>query len=343
MSKQIIRWGILGPGRIAHNFMRGLLVTPDAELAAIASRDVARAQSFAAEYNASARCYGSYEELAADPNVDAVYVATTNPHHLAPCKMMMQAGKAVVVEKPIALNAEQAKELVDCAKANDVFFMEGMWTRFFPVNAKVLQWIDQGRIGDVRMVEANFSFRVDWDPEHRVLDLAKGGGALLDVGIYSILYASMIMRGKRPQAVTGLAHLGETGVDEQAAYLMRYDDGALAVLRSGVRTAIEMDAFIYGTEGYIHVPIFWHPVRAELRAEPLNQENSSVHQGEILEVFESPYEASGFQYEIAYVSECLRKGITNCDKMPMEESLMIAEVMTHLRRDQWGMKYPEEA
>ena len=323
--KKEFGWGILGPGNIAQKFATDLERLPGARVVAVGSRSAERASAFAARFGA-ARAYGSYEELAADPQVDAVYVATPHTFHKEHTLLCLEHGKAVLCEKPMGVNEQQVRDMVACARAHDVFLMGAMWTRFLPVIAKVREWVQEGAIGDVRMVSADFCFRTSWRPEGRLLNPDLAGGALLDVGVYTVAFASMIL-GHSPVEIQASAHIGETGVDEQTAMLLRYPDGALAMLSCAVRTRTPHDAWIYGTEGSIHIPAFWHAPSALLQvgnAEPVE--------------FCGPV---GYQYEAAEVMSCLEAGEKESATMPLNESIAIARTLEQARSI-IGLTYPLE-
>ena len=193
-----IKWGILAPGNIAHRFAKGLSVIPDAELIAVGSGSKERADAFADEFDVPRR-YGSYEDLVSDPDVDAIYVATLNTFHKECSILCLRAGKAVLCEKPFAINAEEAKEMIACAKECRQFLMEAMWTRFLPVMVKVRELLADGAIGEPRMLTADFGIRKEVDPESRIFNPKLGGGGLLDVGIYTIAMAFMVFGGAPPK------------------------------------------------------------------------------------------------------------------------------------------------
>lgn len=323
-----IRWGILGLGRIARQFAIGLRSVPDAELVAVGSRTLDTAMSFAAEFKV-ARAHASYEALAADPGVDVVYVATPHPLHHDNTKLCLKAGKAVLCEKPFTINAREAEELVETARRGNVFLMEAMWTRFLPVMAQVREWLDQKLIGEPRMVMADFGYRAGWDPASRALDPHLGGGALLDVGIYPISFASMVF-GAVPCKVTGLSHLGATGVDEQTVATLAYGGGELALLACAVRTHTAQEARILGTAGSIHIPEFWHGSTVTLSVQGQTPETRSL-----------PLAGNGYNYEAVEVGRCLRAGLKESPVMPLAETVAIMRIMDELRR-QWGLVYPQE-
>ena len=323
-----IRWGILGTGAIAKKFVTGLKSVPDAQIAAIGSRKQDTADAFAKEFGAS-KAHASYEALASDPEVDAIYVSTPHQLHCVNTLLCLDHGKAVLCEKPFAINTREAQQMVSRAREKKRFLMEAMWTRFLPAMAQARKWIAEGRIGEPRMVMADFGFRGDLNADSRLFAPEYGGGSLLDVGIYPLSFASMIFGGKKPHAITGSAHLGATGVDEQAAYVLTYDAGRLAVLASAVRTETPYDAYVLGTEGRIqlHSP-FWCTTKATLKI----GENEPT-------VFEQPHQGNGYEYQAMEVMRCLRAGETESPGMPLAESIVLMETMDVLRA-QWGLKYP---
>ena len=320
-----IRWGILGPGRIATRFMTDLVKLDDAELGAVGSRSLERAKAFASQYG-GAKAHGSYADLVRDPDVDIVYVATPHPFHEEHALLCLEHGKAVLCEKPMGINAAQVRRMVDGARASGVFLMEAMWTRFLPVTRQVCQWIADGLIGEARMLTADFGFRTQWNPQGRLLNPDLAGGALLDVGVYVAAFAHMIF-GQAPVQIQATGHIGETGVDEQTAMLLGFEQGQIALLSCAVRTGSPHTARIDGAEGSIHIPAFWHSTSAELRVqgkEPITTE------GEV-----------GYHYEAAEAMACLRAGKVESEIMPLGESIAIAETLEQARR-QIGLRYPME-
>ena len=327
IASEIIHWGILGPGSIANRFAKGLQSVPDAKLYAVGSRTQEKADEFADKYGAPKR-YGSYEALAEDPDVHAVYIATPHPQHKDAMLMCLNHGKAVLCEKPFTVNAKEAAEVIDLARAKDLFLMEGMWARFFPGMVRVRELLASGAIGEARMLQTDFGFRTDVNPEGRLFNPALAGGSLLDVGVYPISLASMIFG--TPTDVSGLAQMGETGVDEMAAVSLKYAQGQLASIVTGVRINTPSEAAIFGTDGSLklHAP-FWNPVNLTLNA------------GGKTEEIAVPFEGEGFNYEAQEVQSCLRAGKTESAIMPLDETLSIMQTLDTLR-SQWGLKYPME-
>ena len=323
-----VRWGILGTGGIAHEFAKGLRDTPDAEILAVGSRTADSARDFAASFGI-ARHYGSYAGLASDPEVDVVYVATPHPFHEANVALCLEAGKHVLCEKPMTVNAAQAERLVALASERDLFLMEGMWTRFFPLMERTRALISSGAIGEPRLLDVDFGFRASFDPMHRLFNPDLGGGALLDVGVYCVSLSSMIFG--PPDRVTSLAHLGESGVDEQSAAILEHGEGRMSIISIATRTATPQQAVISGTEGRIRIhPEWWRPDTLTL-SRP-GQENETIT---------APYTGNGFPHEAAEVMRCIRSGALESDMMPLAETLGIARTMDELRR-QWGLVYPGE-
>lgn len=327
MSKPT-RWAILGAGNIARKFAEGLGALPEAELLAVGSRSQDKADAFATQFGI-ARRYDSYEALVADPDIEIVYVATPHPQHRPHSQLCLNAGKAVLCEKPFAVNAAEAAETIELARRRGLFLMEAMWTRFLPIHAQVREWLAVGAIGEPRLLTADFGFRGGWNPDGRLLNPALAGGSLLDVGIYCIAYASMVF-GCQPTKITGLPGIGETGVDEQAAFVLGYDRGELALLASAVRTSTPHLARIDGTEGRITAPAFWHGTQATLE-----------RPGQEPETVELPLAGNGYNYQAAEAMACLAEGRLESDRMPLDETVANLQIADELRR-QWGLRYPFE-
>ncbi|HZJ83704.1 MAG TPA: Gfo/Idh/MocA family oxidoreductase [Clostridia bacterium] len=323
-----IRWGILGAGSIAHKFATGFGGVGDGELYAVGSRSIDKADEFANEYDIPKR-YGSYDELLLDSDVDAIYVATPHPFHKEHTLLCLNAGKAVLCEKPMAVNAAEVEEMVECARKNNVFLMEAMWTRFLPVYCQVEEWLDQGLIGDVRILTGDFGFRAGVNPEARLFNPALAGGALMDVGVYLVSLASLIMK-KPPSNIVSMAHLGETGIDEQASMILGYDEGQMAVLYTAIRTNTKHEARIIGTEGSIYIPSFWNTTTAVLQVN-----------GQEDKVVDIPHLANGYCFEIKEVNRCIKEGKIQSDRMPWDESISVIKTLDDIRA-QWGLKYPME-
>ena len=322
-----VRWGILATGRIAGVFARGL-ADAGSDLVAAGSRRQETADAFGDEFRVPRR-HASYEALAADPEVDVVYVSSPHPMHCENTLLLLEHGKAVLCEKPFTINAAEARRVIVEARRRQLFLMEAMWTRYIPAVARVRELIAAGAVGEPRMVQADFGFRAHLNPEGRLFNPDLGGGALLDIGIYVLSLASMVF-GPRPRDVASTAHLGETGVDEQAGMTLRWPGGELAVLSCAVRTSTPGEARIFGTEGslLLHSPFF-------------KCSTLTLKRGDEEERLEIPVEGNGYNYQALEVERCLREGRLESETMPLDESLALMELMDRLRA-QWGLVYPTE-
>jgi len=323
-----VRWGILGTGAIARQFVQGLNSVPEAEVLAVGSRSSASAQEFA-DRRSIPRRHASYDDLASDPDVDVVYIATPHPFHAENATLCLEAGKAVLCEKPFCVNAAEAERVVELAREKRLFIMEGMWTRFFPLMEEVRRLVSEGDIGEVRMLNVDFGFRADLDPASRLFDQRLGGGALLDVGVYCVSFAAMILG--RPSGSVGLSHLGETGVDEQASVVLEHEGGGLANLSIGIRTTTPQEATIMGTEGYVRIHAPWWRPKSMTIYRP-KEESETV---------DAPVSGNGFNYEAAEVMRCLQAGKTESDVMPLDETISVMRTMDRIRAA-WGLRYPGE-
>ncbi|HOI56707.1 MAG TPA: Gfo/Idh/MocA family oxidoreductase [Phycisphaerae bacterium] len=327
--ERTIRWGVLGCGKIARKVATAVNFADGAELAAVASRGLEKAEAFAAEFSAG-RAHGSYEALADDPDVDVIYVATPHAMHAEHAQLALEAGKAVLCEKPFAVNAAQARAVIDLARRRKLFLMEAMWTRFLPTLVRTRELIAEGAIGEVRLVAADFGFRSDVDPTSRLFDPALGGGALLDVGVYPVSLASMLFGGE-PTDVAALADVGSTGVDEQSAYVLKYPGGRMASLFAAVRTFSPMEATIMGTTGHIRLHTAWW----------CGKKLSLCPRGGQEQLFELPHACNGYEGEVAEVVRCLRQGLTESTVVPLDETLAVMRTLDRIRA-QWDMTYPME-
>ena len=327
---QEIRWGIIGCGRIAHMFASSLKATGRGVLLAGASRTLGRAEAFAKK-NGVERVYSDYESLAADPDVDAVYVATTHNFHFENVRLCLEHGKHVLCEKPFTISASQTLELMELAREKKCFLMEAVWTRFLPAIGKLRELLDAGAIGEVTTVKADFSIPGDFSVESRLRNKALSGGALLDLGIYSITFASIVFGAHPTRIQSSFVPDAETGVDERSFYLFDYEGGRRALLSSSFSDRIPTEGVVCGTRGYIRVPHF-------LGA----QELQLFHAGEAPETLQLPYgEGENFKFEIAHVMDCIAAGKTESDILPLRETLATMRIMDTLR-SQWGLKYEGE-
>jgi predicted dehydrogenase len=329
-----IRWGIAGPGRIAEKFADalGLLGLKTGYLTAVASTSLPRAQKFSANRNLNLKTYGSYHDLAADPDIDAVYVSNLHTGHAQVAEMMLNAGKAVLCEKPLALNLEQVQRMQKAALVNNVFLMEAMWTRFLPAMAKVRQWLQEGKIGQVINVSAPFSEKFPDDPDSRIFDKDLGGGGLLDLGVYSVSMAQMVY-GSSPASIASQAFIGSTGVDEMCSALLDYGGKRYAQLVVSTRCRLDNRLVITGDQGRIEVPDFVIANSAYL------YKNADDHVTQAL-IYQDGGQAD-FTYEIMAATQCISNRELECPIMSWEDSRAVMSVMDELRR-QWGLVYPQE-
>lgn len=328
MSSSPFRWGILGPGRIAHRFAQALGEVEDARLQAVASRSAERAGDFAAQYGAPA-AYDSDEALASDPAVDAIYIATPHRFHHAQARLCLQAGKPVLCEKPFTVNAAQALDLIQLARTQNLFLMEALWSRYLPIYRQVRTWLDGGEIGEIRLVSSTFCFQPERDPSDRKFNHALAGGALLDLGIYNVSLSQWAI-GADPIAVSARGQIGDTGVDELTAATLVYPQNVVAQFTCSLLFEALNDFTIYGTHGHIRIhPKFWESTQA------------TISVGGKEEIAVLPFRRNGFEYQIEEAMDCLRSGKRESEGMPLAATLANMKTMDQIR-EQIGLKYSFE-
>ncbi len=324
-----IKWGIISTGHISNKFANALKILPEAELVAVASRNIEKAREFANKHHIP-KAYASYEELAEDSDIEVVYIGTPHTFHLENSVLCMRKGKAVLCEKALTINAEEAREMVRIAREENVFLMEAMIPRHIPLLKKVLQWIEDGRIGEVRMLKASRCAHGIFPEGARQLNPDLGGGSLLDVGVYVISFASMIFN-KPPVEVVGLSHIGDWGSDEQGVAILKYDKGEIADLSFALRTNAVDEAYILGTKGFIKIDdLFAVPTEATL----------IIDQKEV-EILEEEIIGNALNYEAEEVMRCLKEGLKESPFMPLDESIQIMEIMDKIRKP-WGLTYAND-
>jgi predicted dehydrogenase len=322
-------WGIIGCGQIATAFATALSQVPGACLRGVAARELSRAADFAKRFSAQ-QSYGDYASLFADPQIDIVYIATPHHNHAALSLQAIAAGKAVLCEKPVALNAADWDRVTAAAEQAQVFVMEAMWTRFMPAVQELQAQLDAGLIGPVQLIQADFGIHNDWDPRGRMLNPELGGGALLDLGIYPLTFASILFRAQ-PVSLHGFMKPAvETGVDEFSSYHADYGDGRFAQLMSACRLKVPHQARIYGTRGRVIVDDFFHP-----------QGFTVERHGQAPKTVKRPFQSTGYQFEAVEAQRCLAKGLTESPTCPWSSTRAILSSMDQLRR-QWGLRYPDE-
>jgi predicted dehydrogenase len=324
-SERPIRWGIIGAGGIAGIVSVDIAGTPGNELAAVAARDADRAAAFAAAHGIP-RSYGTYAELVADPDIDVVYIATTHAQHRDNALLALRAGKPVLVEKAFTLNARQAREVVAEARARRLFCMEAMWMRVDPLVRQALDLVNDGAVGDVVGVRADLSKYFPYDPEGRLYDLAVGGGALLDLGVYPVTFGWMVLGRPAAQAVTGA--LAPTGSDVTAALQWSYPDGRVAQIYSSAAGYSPYAGLVTGTDGWLRLdPRVHHP-------STLTVHNSGGDQ--VIQA--APKVGNGYGHQVAEVARCLRAGLLESPYVPLDDTIGVLEVLDDARR-QLGVRY----
>jgi predicted dehydrogenase len=328
LSSSPFRWGILGPGRIAHRFAQALEAVEGARLQAVASRSAERAQDFARQY-AVPDAYDSDEALAADPSVDAVYIATPHRYHHAQSRLCLEAGKPVLCEKPFTVNAAQAADLIELAQAKGLFLMEALWSRYLPIYRQVRTWLDRGVIGEVQLVTSTFCFQPERDPNDRKFAHDLAGGALLDLGVYNVSISQWAI-GSDPFDIGAWAKLGDTGVDELTAATMVYPRAVVAQFTCGLSFDAANDLTIYGNAGSVRIhPKFWESTKATLTV------------GGEETVATLPFRRNGFEYEIEEAMRCIQGGRGESEQMPLAATLATMRTMDEIRR-QIGLRYAFE-
>ena len=321
-----IRFGILGPGKIANKFCEALeTLAYEAQVYAVASRDALKAKGFAGKFKAPTY-YGSYEQLIADPQVDVVYIATPHPFHFEQAKLCLLNGKPVLCEKPLTVSLKQTTTLIEIARKEKVFLMEAMWSRFIPALVRVKELIDANTIGDIKFLHADFGFISPNDMNLRTFNKSLGGGAQLDVGVYPMFLALWLLG--KPDSVKAHASLAVTGADDNTSALFGYKNGASASIFSSFVSDSIKDAVIMGTKGSITIHAAWHKATSFT----LKKNNAEP------EYFEFPYKSNGLQFQAIEVIQCLRNGKTESQKLPLDMSLLMAETADEIL-NQIGVNY----
>lgn len=320
MTADKTRWGFIGPGRIAAGVARDLPLSNGGVLHAIASRSIERARAFADVHGAKV-AYGSYGALLADPDVDAVYVATPHRQHHAIALAAIAAGKHVLVEKAFTSTAAGALEVVRAARDAGVFCMEAMWTRFQPAIVRMRELVDAGAIGEVRGVRADLGLRTPFDPTDRLWDPAQGGGALLDLGVYPLSFVQSVLGGSA-DAVDVHGTLARNGVDAEASLLWHADGGRTGFAHCSLLSPLPGVAGVFGTEGWIEVPPrFHHP--AEIRLHPVGGDGRAAAP----QTMDAPPTGAGYVHEFDEVHRCLAAGLTESPTMPLDDTVAVMQVL----------------
>jgi predicted dehydrogenase len=326
-----IRWGILGTGRIAHKFASDLKLVEDAELIAIGSRSQQSANEFNKEFPVK-YIHHTYEALAQNPEVDVIYIATPHNLHYENTLLCLQHVKAVLCEKPFAMNARQAIEMISMAKKKKVFLMEALWTKFHPHYIKMQEMIGQGLLGEIKAALINFGFKPTPPIPARLFDPALGGGTVMDIGIYNVFIAMSILG--NPDYIDAVMTPASTGVDEQCAILFRYKNGALAQLFSTFSSNLATEADICGTEGRIRLTARFYEPSATIEFYKERADSK-----EIIPVAKE--QGFGYQYEARHVNDCLRKGLTESPIITFADTILLMETLDKIRAIA-GIYYPAD-
>ncbi|MFJ4482000.1 Gfo/Idh/MocA family protein [Streptomyces longwoodensis] len=331
MTRDSVRWGILATGGIAAAFTADLIDLPDAEVVAVASRSEASARAFGERFGIP-RAYGDWASLAKDADIDVVYVATPHAAHRAAAGLCLEAGRNVLCEKPFTLNVREAGELVDLARREGRFLMEAMWMYCNPMVRRLKQLVDDGAIGEVRTVQADFGLEGPFPPAHRLRDPAQGGGALLDLGVYPVSFAQLLLG--EPAGIAAQAVLSDEGVDLQTGAVLSWDSGALAALHCSIDGGTGTSASVTGTRGRIDLPAgFFHPERFVLHRTGREPEEF------VADPADGP--RTTLRHEAREVMRAVRAGETESPLVPLDGTLAVMRTLDAVR-ERIGVRYPAE-
>ncbi len=320
------KWGILATGNIAGVFAESILRAEDAELTAVASRNAVKAKAFAEKFGVK-KAYGSYKELANDNEVEIIYIATPMSCHYENVKLCLERGKHVLCEKAITLNTNQLDDLIRLQKEKGLFFMEGMWTKFLPAQNMAVNWINQGKIGDIKYIKADFCINAGYNPDGRLFAKELGGGAMLDLGVYSVSFACDFL-GYEPKKIMTVANIGETGVDFDSTVLLDFGNAA-ASLSMGFSSAADNTAVIIGDKGKICFDACFMNTRKIRLFDKF---------GKLLEEFEAEYDGWGYEFEITEAQNALKSGLKESQRNPLNHTRSVMKIMDECRKI-WGVKY----
>lgn len=323
-----INWGILSPGRIAHQFAQAIEVVNDANIVAVASATPGKATDFAAKYNIP-HAYRDYQELIASQQVDIVYVASVHTMHAHQTMRCLLAGIPVLCEKPITVNTQQLSELIKTAEKQKVFLMEALWTRFLPITEAVQKWLADEEIGELERIKSSFGFIANTSNKDRLKNPELAGGVLLDLGVYPIAMSQLFAQADVTDIRTN-ASISETGIDEQLDVVLKYANGKTSEFSCSFRHHYKNAMTLEGSAGYIEIKEqFWGATKAVLHTDNQAQE------------IELPHAANGFEYQILAAMSALHNKQLETAQMPLADSLKNMQVMDQIR-DQIGLRYPFE-
>lgn len=328
MSKTF-RWGIIGLGRIARKFAEDLKLVPNAQLHAVASTSMARAREFGSEFNVP-HVFGSYAGLLQCPDLDVVYIATPHISHFENTMLCLEAGMPVLCEKPFAMSAHEARQMVDLAHRKRAFLMDAVWTRFVPGFNWAIEQIDSGKIGEIKAIHADFGFKAPpYDPQSRIFNKALGAGSLLDIGIYPIFLSQLLLGS--PDEVTAKATWTRDQVDESCAMIFEYAHQKQAILSSSIAMTTPTEAHIFGEKGTIRLHHRWHHPQKITVSTYVDRTVQS-------ETVDMPFEGWGYAFEAQEVMRCLEAGWLESPLLPHEFTLGMMETMDRVR-EQIGLEY----
>ncbi|WP_281637976.1 Gfo/Idh/MocA family protein [Flavobacterium marginilacus] len=323
-----IKWGIVGLGNIAKQFASELQLIDSAELCAVASRNIDKAQDFASQFQCP-KAYGSYDELFQDENIDILYIATPHDSHAELTIKALKNNKNVLCEKPLALHYSDAEQMIATAKKSNKFFMEAFWTRFNPSIRETLEHIQNGSIGEVKYVNADFSIKFENPDNTRMTDMKLGGGALMDIGVYPLFLAYLILG--KPKEIVAKSNFYSTGADTQTSIILQYEN-AQAVLHCSFLYTCNVEAIISGTKGRINLDPLW------FMTESYSLTHGTLVEGEQKSKFERPTLGKGYTYEIEECHACLRADKTESELWSHQNSLELAAIVEAVK-NQIGLVY----
>ncbi|MGG7058883.1 Gfo/Idh/MocA family protein [Clostridium nigeriense] len=323
----MIRWGIIAPGTIANAFAKEVIKTKDGVLTAVYGRNENKVKEFAKDYNIE-KYYSNIDEFLNDENIDAVYIATPHNYHMEYAKKCIEAKKHILCEKPFSYNYKTSEEVLNLARKSNLFIMEALWTLFLPAVNQAKKWIEEDKIGKVKLVTANFGFKSNEDINSRLYNPCLAGGALLDVGIYPILFSNFMI-GSFPKKIKADAEFTNTKVDESDIINLKYENGVLASLTCSISADTDNTAIIYGEKGKIVIPKFWSAKESYLYFEDRTEE------------FIDSYKEAGYKYEIEEANRCIKNKALESTIAPHNITLELAKIMDEIR-NQIGLIYPFE-
>ena len=319
-------WGIIAPGRIANRFAQSFSAIEDSQLFGVASRNKDSATQFAAKYHIPT-VFDSYADLIASPHIDAIYIASPHRFHFDTAKDCLQAGKAVLCEKPLTVTSDQAKELFAIAQQHNTFLMEALWSRFLPAWVQIKKWVQEGKIGELETIYSTFGFKAERNYDDRLFNLNLAGGSLLDTGVYNISLTQFLAQ-REPSLVSSHVLVGETGVDERCSVTLDYGSFT-SQFTCSFRTELDNQMVIQGSKGKIVVPsAFWDATTAVL-----HQDNANLVELHL------PYESSGFEYQVREVQQCLHNGQLYSQVMPPQQTISTMCIMESILSNA-GIRFP---